>query len=235
MNEHKQAEEVPLCSVRSSTAAISTLRQIAGASPKVRERDPGETALRECPARRPAIPLRKSSLHADRRDEDNMTRLEIVFLLLFITIAVPHLHAERLHSQNLPKKDKDLGECVVKTPGNTVTIEITIRFETNQPTDSLNVIIVFADLHGIILPLANVHATYIAEERYNLTARVGQQAMIGEYRLSDLRVASPIGYTKPFHADYKDGKRNCIAVEQGIQQPASSIPRGEIIHIGPPQ
>jgi hypothetical protein len=164
-----------------------------------------------------------------------VTRLEIVFLLLFMAMTPPFLHAERLHSQNSPKKDKELGECVVKTPGNTVTIEITIHFETKQPTDNLNVMIVFADLHGIILPLANVHATYIAEERYNLTARVGQQAMIGEYRLSDLRVASPIGYTKAFHADYKDGKRNCITVEQGIQQPSSSIPSGEIIHIGPPQ
>ena len=125
--------------------------------------------------------VKLSADRLNRRDEDNVTRLEIVFLLLFMTMAAPLLHAERLHSQNSPKKDMDLGECVVKTPGNTVTVEITIHFETKQPTDNLNVIIVFANLQGVILPLANVHATYIAEERYNLTARVGQQAMIGEY------------------------------------------------------
>ncbi|MGF7182634.1 hypothetical protein [Tunturiibacter psychrotolerans] len=70
--------------------------------------------------------------------------------------------------------------------------------------------IVFADLNGIVLPLANIDATYIAEERYNLTARVGQQAAIGDCHLTDIRVASQFAYTKAFHADYKS--RNIIAL-----------------------
>jgi hypothetical protein len=169
----------------------------------------------------------------NRQDEDNVNRLEIVLLLLLI--APPLLHAQSSPRHESPKNETKSAECVVKTPGNTVTMEITIHFDTKQPTDGLNVTIVFADVHGITLPLADVHATYIAEERYNLTARVGLHAMIGEYHLMEMRVASPIAFTKAFHADYKDGKGNCIAVEQGIEQPSSSSPRGEIIHIGPPQ
>ena len=154
---------------------------------------------------------------------------------LLLLVAPPLLHAQISSRQNSSNNNMGSGECVVKTPGNTVTMEITVHFETKQPTDGLNVIVVFADLHGIVLPLANVHATYIAEERYNLTARVGQQAMIGEYRLTQMRVASPLAYTRPFHVDYQDGKQNCIALEQGIPEPTSSSPGGEIIHIGRPQ
>ena len=170
---------------------------------------------------------------ASRRDEDNVNRLEIGLLLLLIAPSLLHTQTSPHHES--PKNETRLPECVVKTPGNTVTMEITIHFDTKQPTDGLNVTIVFADVHGINLPLADVHTTYIADERYNLTARVGPQAMIGEYHLMEMRVASPNAFTKAFHADYKDSKRNCIAVEQGIQQPSSSSPGGEIIHIGPPQ
>jgi hypothetical protein len=111
------------------------------------------------------------------------------------------LHSQVLPSNNSPRNDRESRECIVKTPGNTVTMEITIHFNTKQSTDGLNVIIVFVDPHGIVLPFTSVHATYIAEERYNLTARVGEQAVIGEYHLTEMRVASQLAYTKAFHAD----------------------------------
>ena len=88
---------------------------------------------------------------------------------------------------------------------------------------------------GLSFHSQTIHATYIAEERYNLTARVGEQAVIGEYHLTEMRVASQLACTKAFHADYKNSKQNCIAIEQGIQIPSSSISEGEIIHIGPPR
>jgi hypothetical protein len=59
---------------------------------------------------------------------------------------------------------------------------------------------VFADLHGIVLPPGNIHATYIADERYNLTACVGQQAVIGAYHLTEMRVTSQLAYAKTFHS-----------------------------------
>jgi hypothetical protein len=138
-------------------------------------------------------------------------------------------------NQRLPGNDRAPSECVVKTPGNTVTMEITVHFDTKQPTDELNVIVVFVDPNGIVLPLAGIHATFIAEERYNLTARVGQQAVIGKYHLTEMRVASQRAYTKTFHVDYKDSKQYCVAIEQGIQIPSSSSTEGTILHIGSPQ
>jgi hypothetical protein len=83
-------------------------------------------------------------------------------LLLFMAPAI--LDSQISPTNNPSGNDRESGECVVKTPGNTVTMEITVHFTTKQPTDGLNVMIVFADSHGIVLPLANVHATYIAEE-----------------------------------------------------------------------
>jgi hypothetical protein len=162
-----------------------------------------------------------------------MSCLRKGLLSLFMTPAILNSHV--LPSNNLPRNDREPSECIVKTPGNTVTMEITVHFNIKQPTDGLNVIIVFVDPHGIALPFASIHATYIAEDRYNLTARVGEQAVIGEYHLTEMHVASQLAYTKTFHADYKSSNQNCIAVEQGIQMPSSSIPEGEIIHIGPPQ
>ncbi|WP_353064498.1 hypothetical protein RBB77_01880 [Tunturibacter psychrotolerans] len=162
-----------------------------------------------------------------------MSCLKIGLLSLFMAPAI--LQSQVSPSNNSLRDDRESRECIVKTPGNTVTMEITIHFNTKQSTDGLNVIIVFVDPHGIVLPFTSVHATYIAEERYNLTARVGEQAVIGEYHLTEMRVASQLVYTRAFHADYKNSKQTCIAIEQGIQIPSSPIPEGEIIHIGPPE
>lgn len=162
-----------------------------------------------------------------------MIFISLILLSLFMAPAI--LNSQILSADSSSRNEREQAECVVKTPGNTVTMEITIHFNTKQPTDGLNVIVVFTDLHGIVLPLANIHATYIAGERYNLTSRVGQQAVIGEYHLTEMHVASELAYTKAFHADYQNSKQNCVAIEQGIQMPSSPTPGGEIIHIGQPQ
>jgi hypothetical protein len=156
-------------------------------------------------------------------------------LLFLLSLSPLFLHAQAAPAHASPVSDTEVSSCVVKTPGNTITMEVVIHFPTKPPTDQMNLVIVFKDSRGISLPLANVHAIYIAEERYNVTARVGQQAMIGEYHLTEMQVAAPRAFTKPFHTEFKDATRNCIAIEQGIDQPSSTVPSGEIIQIGPPQ